>query len=415
MHPCRERPLRLSGSATSVAQTRRRAHRGGGSPREPRHAVPTGRWPCTSPGRRRAARGGAPPPRPRPPNALVQLRAICPAMHRQVPRPLTTDAHDPEPPQLRDLLRPRPEPALRSHVGWRASRLHQLLHPLATASTCRTCRAGPRAQHHRRLRRPPHPGQSHWGVAAVRAGVDPRGRLRRAARAPHLRDHGGTHPPRLHPTARRSEIAADSAPRLHVEAHGTHRAVQILAFRWPRAAPRSSSTASADALDFSWSGVDGSRRRRRLRATSQGATSVVMAWSSPVWVTSAGSRPGIVTSARRMASTPRGGAGTSPSPDTPAGRPDPGSSPCERGDSRRSQPVRSRTSGPVRYRPAPKLGGHGRSGPSRKPCTSWQQDSGRPTSPVVPFRSAPQPPAPPWTDPEPTLDSLCEAALRSFA
>ena len=140
-----------------------------------------------------------------------------------------------------------------------------------------------------------HPGQPHWGVAAVRAP-----KLTREAifDALYARRTYGTTGARIlldftvDGTPMGSETTADGPPRLHVAAHGTDviESVQVLRFSKAEGGFSVLFDLEPDALDFSWSGVDGGFRddavyyvRLRQRGHIRGRT--VMAWSSPVWVT----------------------------------------------------------------------------------------------------------------------------------
>ena len=140
-----------------------------------------------------------------------------------------------------------------------------------------------------------HPGQPHWGVAAVRAPKLTREAIFDALYA--RRTYGTTGAPILldftvDGTPMGSETTADGPPRLHVAAHGTDviESVQVLRFSKAEGGFSVLFDLEPDALDFSWSGVDGGFRddavyyvRLRQRGHIRGRT--VMAWSSPVWVT----------------------------------------------------------------------------------------------------------------------------------
>ena len=142
-----------------------------------------------------------------------------------------------------------------------------------------------------------HPGQPHWGVAAVRAPA-----LTREAIFDGLyarRTYGTTGARILldftvdgEPMG--SETTADGPPRLHVAAHGTDliQSVQILRFSKAEGGFSVLFDLEPDALDFSWSGVDSGFRDDavyyvRLRQRGHVRGRMVMAWSSPIWVTRA--------------------------------------------------------------------------------------------------------------------------------
>ncbi len=142
-----------------------------------------------------------------------------------------------------------------------------------------------------------HPGQPHWGVAAVRAPA-----LTREAIFDGLyarRTYGTTGARILldftvegEPMG--SETTADGPPRLQVAAHGTDviESVQILRFSTAEGGFSVLFDLEPDALDFTWSGVDGGFRDDavyyvRLRQRGHVRGRVVMAWSSPIWVTRA--------------------------------------------------------------------------------------------------------------------------------
>ncbi len=142
-----------------------------------------------------------------------------------------------------------------------------------------------------------HPGQPHWGVAAVRAPA-----LTREAvfDALYARRTYGTTGARIlldftvDGAPMGSETTADSPPRLHVEAHGTDviESLQVLRFSTAEGGFSVLFDLEPGALDFSWSGLDGGFRDDaiyyvRLRQRGHVRGRVVMAWSSPVWVTRA--------------------------------------------------------------------------------------------------------------------------------
>ena len=139
-----------------------------------------------------------------------------------------------------------------------------------------------------------HPGQPHWGVAAVTAPE-----LTRAAIFDGLyqrRTYGTTGARilldfRVNGEPMGGQIGAGTSPRLSVTVNGTDRIESVEIFRYSE--PDGGFTlvhhAHPDALDFEWSGVDGWFRddsiyylRLRQHGTIRGR--VVMAWSSPIWV-----------------------------------------------------------------------------------------------------------------------------------
>ena len=140
-----------------------------------------------------------------------------------------------------------------------------------------------------------HPGQPHWGVAAVRAPELTREAIFDALYA--RRTYGTTGARILldftvDGAPMGSETTADGPPRLHVAAHGTDviESVQVLRFSRADGGFSVLFDLEPDALDFTWSGVDGGFRddavyyvRLRQRGHIRGRT--VMVWSSPVWVT----------------------------------------------------------------------------------------------------------------------------------
>ena len=139
-----------------------------------------------------------------------------------------------------------------------------------------------------------HPGQPHWGIAAVTAPE-----LTRTAifDALHARRTYGTTGARILLDFRVNnepmggETSTDGAPRLQVTAHGTEliESVEILRYSDPDGAFSVIYDLRPDALDFEWSGTDGEFRDESvyyLRLKQRGHTRgrIVMAWSSPIWV-----------------------------------------------------------------------------------------------------------------------------------
>ena len=142
-----------------------------------------------------------------------------------------------------------------------------------------------------------HPGQPHWGVAAVRAPELTREAIFDALYA--RRTYGTTGARILldftvDGAPMGSEAPAAGPPRLHVAAHGTDviESVQVLRFSTAEGGFSVLFDLQPDALDFSWTGVDGGFRGDavyyvRLRQRGHVRGRVVMAWSSPIWVTRA--------------------------------------------------------------------------------------------------------------------------------
>ena len=142
-----------------------------------------------------------------------------------------------------------------------------------------------------------HPGQPHWGAAAVRAPELTREAIFDALYA--RRTYGTTGARILldftvDGAPMGSEAPAAGPPRLHVEAHGTDviESVQVLRFSTAEGGFSVLFDLQPDALDFSWTGVDGGFRGDavyyvRLRQRGHVRGRVVMAWSSPIWVTRA--------------------------------------------------------------------------------------------------------------------------------
>ena len=139
-----------------------------------------------------------------------------------------------------------------------------------------------------------HPGQPHWGLAAVRAPALTRDAIFDAL---HQRRTYGTTGARILLEFRVNgepmggETVTDGAPRLDVAAHGTDiiDSVEILRYSEPDGGFRVVYDLHPDALDFEWSGTDGGFRADavyylRLRQRSQVRGRIVMAWSSPIWV-----------------------------------------------------------------------------------------------------------------------------------
>ena len=139
-----------------------------------------------------------------------------------------------------------------------------------------------------------HPGQPHWGLAAVTAPA-----LTRAAifDALHARRTYGTTGARIlldfrvNDEPMGGETTTDGPPRLHVVAHGTDviDSVQILRYSDPGGGFVVIHDLAPHALDFEWTGPDGGFRDDSvyyLRLTQRGHMRgrAVMAWSSPIWV-----------------------------------------------------------------------------------------------------------------------------------
>ena len=140
-----------------------------------------------------------------------------------------------------------------------------------------------------------HPGQPHWGVAAVRAPELTRDAVFDALYA--RRTYGTTGARILldftvNGAPMGSETTADGPPRLRVDAHGTDviESVQVLRFSKAEGGFSVLFDLQPNALDFSWTGVDGgflgdALYYVRLRQRGHVRGRAVMAWSSPIWVT----------------------------------------------------------------------------------------------------------------------------------
>ena len=110
-----------------------------------------------------------------------------------------------------------------------------------------------------------HPGQPHWGIAAVRAPALTRDAIFNAL---HQRRTYGTTGARILLEFRVNgepmggETVTDGAPRLDVAAHGTDTidSVEILRYSEPDGGFRVIFDLQPDALDAEWSGTDGGFR-----------------------------------------------------------------------------------------------------------------------------------------------------------
>lgn len=145
-----------------------------------------------------------------------------------------------------------------------------------------------------------HPGQAHWGLAAVAGSALTRDGIFDAL---YRRRTWGTTGARIlldfrvNDEPMGGEIEVADPPSLTVEAHGTDviEWIQILRYSEPDGGFRVIFELRPDALDFEWSGSDADFQddsiyylRLKQRGTVMGR--VVMAWSSPIWVTASGRR-----------------------------------------------------------------------------------------------------------------------------
>ena len=139
-----------------------------------------------------------------------------------------------------------------------------------------------------------HPGQPHWGIAAVTAPE-----LTRTAifDALHQRRTYGTTGARIlldfrvNDEPMGGETRTNDAPRLQVTAHGTDRiqSVEVLRYSEPDGEFRVIFDLHPDALDVEWSSTDEGFLDEAVyyvRLTQRGHIRgrIVMAWSSPIWV-----------------------------------------------------------------------------------------------------------------------------------
>lgn len=139
-----------------------------------------------------------------------------------------------------------------------------------------------------------HPGQPHWGLAAVAATELTREAIFDAL---YERRSYGTTGTRIlldftiNGEAMGREIQVEQAPRLSVTAHGTAPIEEVELLRYTPAEGRFRVIRAFQPgrLDFEWSGQDESFSREaiyyvRLRQTGWIRDRIAMAWSSPIWV-----------------------------------------------------------------------------------------------------------------------------------
>jgi hypothetical protein len=139
-----------------------------------------------------------------------------------------------------------------------------------------------------------HPGQPHYGRAAVSATGLTRGEIFDALY--HRRTYATTGVKILLDFAINGEpmggmITVKGVPRLQIEAHGTDviKSVEILRYSDSDTAFSVIKTLSPDGPDFTWGGSDPTFKENsiyyiRLRQVGLVRTRVAMAWSSPIWV-----------------------------------------------------------------------------------------------------------------------------------
>ena len=141
-----------------------------------------------------------------------------------------------------------------------------------------------------------HPGQPHWGLAAVMAPALTRDSVFDAL---YSRRTYGTTGARIllefyvNDEPMGGETTAQALPRLTVEAHGTDiiESIEILRYSATEAGFKTIYDLHPNTLDFEWSGTDGGFREDsvyylRLRQRGSIRRREVMAWSSPIWVKS---------------------------------------------------------------------------------------------------------------------------------
>ena len=138
-----------------------------------------------------------------------------------------------------------------------------------------------------------HPGQPHWGLAAVRAPALTRDAIFDALYERRTYATTGARillDFRVNGAPMGSEAVARAAPRLELTAHGRAPIERIEILRHSAADGfRAIHDLRPDALDFAWAGIDSGFRDEaiyyvRLQERGQVRGRVVMAWSSPVWV-----------------------------------------------------------------------------------------------------------------------------------
>ena len=142
-----------------------------------------------------------------------------------------------------------------------------------------------------------HPGQPHWGLAAVTAPELTRGAVFDALY--HRRTYGTTEARilldfRVNDEAMGGETTTNGVPQLEITAHGTDLidSVEVLRYSEADGGFQEIYHLHPDALDFTWSATDRGFRDAaiyyvRLRQRDEIRGRAVMAWSSPIWVSEA--------------------------------------------------------------------------------------------------------------------------------
>ena len=145
-----------------------------------------------------------------------------------------------------------------------------------------------------------HPGQPHWGLAAVRASELSREGIFEGLY--HRRTYATTGARILleftvDGAPMGQSVTVKDAPRLRVEAHGTAPIELLEVLRWSRSEEkfRTAFTLRPGKADVTWEETDPDLREdsvyyMRLRQAGKVRDRIAMAWSSPVWVRRDGSK-----------------------------------------------------------------------------------------------------------------------------